>query len=288
MTDNDISIRAITDIKGCFSFQAVVRQVWEAKEIDILPAHALITIAKNGGLVLGAYAPDGPPESDGMVGIALGWPGLMQGQDGRPILKHCSHQVGVMPGWRGKGIGFHLKLAQRQAVIAQGATELATWTYDPLQRVNAAFNIHRLGATSNTYMRDVYGKLDDAHNAGMPTDRLQVDWSLTSARVKTALAPKRQCSTWNLDEMEVLHSQPAVGVRRPGMKDLRLEGAPVAVPIPDSVIALRERDMQVLLEWRLFLRSVFEQAFAAGYVLIDCTELPHKEWCYIMTRPLQK
>ena len=283
MTDSDIGIRAITDIKGCFSFQAVVRQVWEAKEIDILPAHALITIAKNGGIILGAYAPEGPPESDGMVGIALGWPGLMQGRDGRPVLKHCSHQVGVMPSWRGKGIGFRLKLAQREAVIAQGATDMATWTYDPLQRVNAAFNIHKLGATSNTYMRDVYGELDDALNAGMPTDRLQVDWSLRGARVKAALAPKRQYRTWNLDEMEVLHSRPTGGVHRPDPAYLRLDGAPLAVPIPDSVVALRERDMRVLLEWRLFLRSVLEQAFAAGYVLMDCIEIPHKGWCYIMT-----
>ena len=38
-----------------------------------------------------------------------------------------------------------LKLAQRQAILDQGLTDWVTWTYDPLYRRNAVFNIHRSG-----------------------------------------------------------------------------------------------------------------------------------------------
>jgi predicted GNAT superfamily acetyltransferase len=167
--------------------------------------------------------------------------------------------------------------------LAQGATEIATWTYDPLQRVNGVFNIHRLGATSNTYIRDVYGELDDAFNVGLPTDRLLVDWRLCSKRVVAALESSRQNTSWPLTEIEVIHSRPDKGGTLIRSVDLRLNGAPLAAPLPDNVVALREQGNPLLLEWRLFLRAVLEQAFAAGYTLVDCIEIPQHGWHYILT-----
>ncbi|GIS67390.1 MAG: hypothetical protein CM1200mP6_04580 [Anaerolineaceae bacterium] len=62
-------------------------------------------------------------------------------------------------------------------------TDWVTWTFDPLQRVNAIFNLERLGATSQTYIKNAYGELDDDQNIGLTTDRVQVDWDLSSPRV---------------------------------------------------------------------------------------------------------
>ncbi|HAJ38303.1 MAG TPA: hypothetical protein DCL15_21740, partial [Chloroflexi bacterium] len=96
--------------------------------------------------------------------------------------------AGVLPAWQGRGIGVRLKLAQRDAILAQGMTDWVTWTYDPLFRVNAVLNIHRLGAVCNTYQRDWYGVMKDGLNAGVPSDRCQVDWWLTSAHVEGRVA----------------------------------------------------------------------------------------------------
>ena len=40
--------------------------------------------------------------------------------------------MGVAPGYQGRGVGYRLKLAQREAVLDQGI-DLITWTYDPLE-----------------------------------------------------------------------------------------------------------------------------------------------------------
>ncbi|MCB0162377.1 MAG: hypothetical protein KDD83_29770, partial [Caldilineaceae bacterium] len=152
---------------------------------DDIPVHVLVTMAKNGGGVLVARADDGPPEFDGMVGMALWWPGLqMSPRNDQPQLKICSHMAGVLPQWQGQGVGRQLKLKQRELVLAQGLTDWVTWTYDPLYRSNGIFNLHRLGAVCNTYARNVYGELDDDLNRGTPSDRCQVDWWLRSERVE--------------------------------------------------------------------------------------------------------
>ena len=56
-----------------------------------------------------------------------------------------SHQTGVRPDLRSSGIGFALKMAQRDICRQHGIDEMR-WTYDPLLAANAAFNLGRLGA----------------------------------------------------------------------------------------------------------------------------------------------
>jgi len=40
------------------------------------------------------------------------------------------------------------------------------------------FNINRLGAIGCAYLADYYGPMDDAYNAGVPTDRVLLRWEL--------------------------------------------------------------------------------------------------------------
>jgi predicted GNAT superfamily acetyltransferase len=282
MIQPPISIRPIVDLEGCRYLQEVHRRIWASADDDIVPLHVLITMAKNGGLLLGAYAPDGPPEIGGMVGFVFGWLGAAPGRDGAPRLKHCSHIAGVLPAWQGRGVGVRLKLAQRQSILEQGVTDWATWTYDPLYRVNGALNIHRLGAICTTYLRNVYGEMPDALNAGVPTDRCQVDWYLRGPRVLHALSERRSDPPWDLAAVQVLPTSQTTGdLPAPGAYLLRLDGTPVALPLPDDVGAIRRRDGALLLEWRLFLRDVLERAFAAGYALVDCVRLPGG-WHYVL------
>ncbi|MCG8347429.1 MAG: hypothetical protein MI924_06570 [Chloroflexales bacterium] len=290
-----ITIKPIIDLDGCRHFQEVQRRIWSSSEIDLIPLHVLITMAKNGSVFLGAYSPDGPAETGEMVGFVLGWLGTTSGDPATqtpPRLKHCSHIAGVLPGWQGSGIGVRLKLAQREAVLAQGLTDHVTWTYDPLYRVNGAFNIHRLGATCTTYVRNIYGEMSDALNAGVPTDRCQVDWHLRSLRVLQAIAetaagapPQTNARPkWDNANLHFLSVQLSPdGLPRPVPVSPNFDGTVIALPLPDDVKAIRKFDQGLLLEWRLFLRDVLEPAFAAGYALVDCVSFVGRGWHYILT-----
>lgn len=282
-----ITIRRITELEGCRHFQALDRLVWGSEPVDLVPNHIAITVAKNGGLLLGAYDPNGPAESGGMVGGAFGWLGVgvdpAQPEAG-PRLKFCSHIAGVLPAWQGSHVGLRLKLAQRREVLAQGLTDWITWTYDPLYRRNAVFNIHRLGATSSTYIRNLYGEMEDLLNAG-PSDRCEVNWRLNSPHVLHDLEPHRPTRTWDAAGLQVLPvTTDAAGFAVPGDPTLALDGRPPAVPIPDDIAAIRRRDPLLGQAWRLYLRAVLEAAFAAGYTMVDCIHLAAHGWRYILVR----
>lgn len=289
MTDSipdAITIRPITGLEGCRHFQALARLVWGSDPVDLVPNHIAVTVVKNGGLLLGAYAPDGPASTGGMVGAAFGWLGVgvdPATPDAGPRLKFCSHMTGVLPEWQGRRVGLRLKLAQRQEVLNQGLTDWITWTYDPLYRPNAVFNLHRLGATCCTYMRDLYGELQDQLNAGVPSDRCQVDWRLNSPYALHDLQSVRQFQPWERDALMILPSATnAAGFLTPGPPDLVADGRPLAVPIPEDIAAIRRADPALSMAWRLYLRAALEEAFAAGYTLIDCIHLPGHGWHYIL------
>ncbi|HWQ83894.1 MAG TPA: hypothetical protein VN363_04970, partial [Anaerolineales bacterium] len=163
-------------------------QVWPGSETDIVPAHLLVTAAHNGGLVIGASInPDGsePGGASELVGFVFGFPGLYTTPDG-PRPKHASHMLGVRPDFRNRGVGFTLKRAQWQMVRNQGL-DLVTWTFDPLLSRNAHLNITQLGAVCNYYRRNVYGSMRDTVNAGLDSDRFQVNWWVNSKRVQRRL-----------------------------------------------------------------------------------------------------
>ena len=137
--------------------------------LEVLPVHLMVAVPRNGGLLLGAF------DGDDLVGYVFGFPGITAGGK----LKHCSHMMGVAPGCQVRGIGYQLKLAQREHLLARGC-DLVTWTYDPLASRNAYLNLAKLGVVCRTYLQDYYGPMTDGLNAGLPADRLQVDWWIGS------------------------------------------------------------------------------------------------------------
>lgn len=290
-----ITIRPVTDVQGCEHFQELQRIVWDSPPIDLVPNHVTITIIKNGGMLLGAYDEDGPAATGGMVGLVFWWLGAAHDPadpprsggsrpGDRPLrLKACSHTAGVHPQWQGRGIGLRLKLAQREAILAQGLTDWVTWTYDPLYRPNGVFNIHRLGATCCTYARDVYGAMQDALNAGWPSDRCTVDWRLRSPNVLQDIAQPRPTPEW--DPAALLIPPVAAtdaGFPTPPDRELTPDGRPIALSLPDDVAAIRREDPGLALAWRLSMRQGLEAAFAAGYVMVDCVHWPEHGWRYIL------
>lgn len=270
-----ITIRPITDLTGCADLQSIHATIWGMTEDEIIPTHVLVTWATNNCVLLGAYDSNGPQTAHGMIGFALGWYGVYHTP--QPQLKYCSHIVGVLPEYRGRDIGLRLKLAQRDTILRDGQTTLMSWTYDPLQIVNGSFNIHRLGARCTTYKRDVYGEMTDALNAGAPSDRFQVDWWMDSARVVNHL--DQTYPVWDTTRMEY---PVAVRDNMPYAETMpRWDGQLVAIPLPEHLAMLRTHDKPRLAAWRLMQRNYFEAAFAAGYAVVDCINIPGHGWCYV-------
>jgi predicted GNAT superfamily acetyltransferase len=221
--------------------------------LEVVPGHMLLTFHKNGGVLLGAYA------GERLVGFVAGFVGWMG--DGR--FKHASHMMGIHPGFQGQGIGTQLKLAQRQAVQQQGL-DLITWTYDPLETANARLNIHKLGAVCRTYIPNLYGEIVGI-NAGLPSDRFQVDWHINSAHVEKRLGG-------DVGETAVpahLILNPVVGNGRPPETTKSPGEAHHFVQIPANIRALKAQDMPLAQTWRLHTRQLFTDLFAQNYTVTN-------------------
>lgn len=248
------------------SIEDLQRIVWPGSETVVVPAHVFITAVHNGGLVIGAF------DKNRIIGFVFGFPGLESTPDG-PRPKHCSHMMGIHPDYRDSGVGFALKRAQWQMVRHQGLDHV-TWTYDPLLSRNARLNIAKLGAVCNTYRRSEYGDMRDGLNAGLPSDRFQVDWWINTRRVDRRLG-KRARKPLKLENFSKADLQPLYSVHqaesgpRPSEHFPPLEGRLALAEIPADFAALKDADFSLARDWRFFSREVFETAFAAGYIVTD-------------------
>ena len=245
--------------------------IWRSDPVEVIPAHLLITAQRHGGLVLGVF--DGTGE---MIGCLFGFAGRVALDNpaavGGPIWQHCSHFMGIVPEWRGRGVGYRLKLAQREWALNQGV-QLVTWTYDPLETANGVLNLGKLGAVCRCYLRNLYGEIADGLNASLPSDRFEVTWWVGGARVR-----ERVERGWQRPRLDGLLRDGAVilnpgrlradGWLEPGeMREP--EGGRLLVEIPARMQALKAADMGLALAWRLSARAACETAFAAGYTACD-------------------
>jgi len=269
------NIRLLDTIEEMSAVEALQREVWPGSETDVVPAHLLITAVHNGGLVLGAFVHEGssPGLGERLAGFVFGFPGLEFTPDG-PRPKHCSHIAGVYPEYRDSGLGFALKRAQWQVVRHQGLDHV-TWTYDPLLSRNANLNIARLGAVCSTYRRSEYGDMRDEFNAGLPSDRFQVDWWINTKRVERRLSkrPRPALSLRHLARVGLhpLYSLQSVApnLPRPPEHVPALEAQLIAAEIPPDFLSLKSADFALARDWRFFTREFFEMAFTKGYIVTD-------------------
>lgn len=268
-----ITIRPLHSLEEIHACERLQQEIWGFADISVVPHHLILTTIKNGGVLLGAF------EGDRLIGFVYGFPGIENNK-----LKHCSLMCAVVPERRFQGVGYELKLKQREAVLAQGI-ELITWTFDPLVSPNAHFNLHKLGVISNRYERNFYGDMRDRLNAGLETDRLTVEWWITSARVQKRLRqeplpPKEELPVINqTEERDGFLVNRAYSLTRTEPK-LLLE-------IPYHWQKMREQNMPLVREWRHQTREIFEHYFAQGYYASDFLVLEpegHKRAFYLLER----
>lgn len=249
-----ITYRELSEIADLEQVVSLEIDVWGSDPRDAVPTSLMRAVSLHGGVVTGAY------DGDRLVGLGFAFPAR---RHGKWIL--WSHNAGVHPDYQSQGVGFGIKQAQRTWALSEGFREIG-WTFDPLQRGNANFNLHRLGATTSIYRRDYYGIMQDAVNAPIPSDRVEARWALTDRRVsKLAQGGK---------------PSPLVKAFEPEhfllLADMRGWPAPAdvpALPAPWAFAAiprnLKELDTTAIEAWRMALRQTLESAFAAGYVAAD-------------------
>lgn len=235
-------LRGREEFEACVALQELT---WGAGFADRVPASILMVAAETGGVVSGAF------EEGDLIAFVFGITGL---RDGR--LVHWSDMLAVHPDHRSRGLGRALKRHQRDLLLARGVG-LVLWTFDPLESRNAHLNLRRLGAFSRTYLRDLYGASDSPLHAGLGTDRLLVEWPITSARVEHRLESSAE-------------RQPVT------------DGA-VAVEIPSDIQALKAEDPARARRWREVVRSELERRFGEGYVAVDFERGPGTS-SYLLTR----
>ncbi|MEK3889336.1 GNAT family N-acetyltransferase [Bacillus sp. FSL K6-3431] len=241
-----VQIRSLHDMEEMKQVQVLEDLVWTG---DSIPTHQTITAIKNGGLMLGAFI------EGKLVGFNYSFPGFLKGK-----IYLCSHNMGIHPDHRGKGIGSMLKGVQKEKASEMGY-DLITWTFDPLETRNAYLNLSKLRAVCDTYMENCYGEINDGLNNGLPTDRFKVEWWLESEHIGKSFQAQTPIGIipWEMTNNDL---------PKLGDFDSLSDERSIHVPVPVDFQMLKRKDSGLALDWRMKTRKVFQTFFAKGYTAI--------------------
>jgi len=245
---SNITIREINELAEMRAVEELQKEIWGIPDLDVVPLTHLVAAREAGGVLIGAF------DGETLVGFVYGFPSFERGE-----MAHHSHMLAVKPAYRNFDLGRRLKLAQREHVVAQGM-DLISWTFDPLQSLNAHFNFGKLGVVADRYLPNFYG--EDAasflHQTG--TDRLWVLWLVSSERVKARINGVSFSAQFN-------HGPPLIRLetddasRRNDLAE-GLAQDQVVIEIPSNIDALPR---ETALRWREDTRWAFAEALKAGY-----------------------
>ena len=248
-----IAIRDIDRIADVQAVEELQKEIWGIPDIEVVPLTQLIAARASGGVLVGAFDGESP------VGFAYGFVGFERG-----VTVHHSHMLAVRPEYRSHDIGLRLKVEQRARVLEQGI-KVMTWTFDPLQSLNAYFNINKLGAVSDRYLVNFYGESAASFLHRTGTDRFWVSWLLDSRRVSERLQKDAKLE----DEPPGLPRVIELDERnRPILTELKgISSETISVEIPADINALEKHDSVLAAEWREVTRRMFTEAVGAGFIV---------------------
>jgi predicted GNAT superfamily acetyltransferase len=264
-----LTIAEVEDIATLSTAARLMDEVWSNSDDAPLISPAILkALAHSGGYVSVAFA-----EGD-IVGALVGFPGWLNGG----IQLH-SHILGVSPSQQGRSIGFALKQHQRAWALARDIGTI-TWTFDPLVRRNAYFNLTKLGASITAYYENFYGEMSDAINAGDESDRVLVEWNLRSASV--AERSEKHGEEPDVDALRAGGAAIALTVLDNGSPSQATPGGAdvLLAQVPGDIVGMRERAPGSARAWRHSLRSVLGPALGEGYA---ASGMSRSGW-YVLTK----
>jgi predicted GNAT superfamily acetyltransferase len=240
-------IRDLYEIDELTAAAELLAAIWgyPAEQSPVSP-ELLRALAHSGNYVAGAW------EGEVLVAASAGFLGRHAGDDGVHLHSHIS---GVRTDHQGGAVGFALKQHQRDWALARGI-DVIEWTFDPLVRRNAYFNLTKLGARIVAYEAQFYGVMRDAVNAGDETDRAVVRWQL-----------REPPSTDGAGAGAVVLR--ADGDGHPVVD--KVDADVLQAWVPEDVVALRRDDPEAARAWRAALRDTLGAAVGDGYVATAMT-----------------
>ena len=268
-----ISLVEARSVDDMAQVRALFDEVWQADPTNpAVTTELLLAYAHTGQYVVLAHDLDpGPGAGRPAAAPVAASVGFLGAPIGRAL---HSNITGVRAAGLGRSLGWAVKLHQRAWALAAGL-DLVTWTYDPLIRRNAWFNVAKLAARPVGYEVDFYGTMRDARNDGDESDRLYVRWSLDDPAV-VAAAQGRTVPV-DVDRLRdngfrelVAVDAGTGGPRRSAALAAVTTTAEPAVPgllvqVPVDIEALRAERPDLAQQWRLAVREAMQPAFAAGW-----------------------
>lgn len=241
--------------------ESLQKEIWGCDDRDIVPLTILAATREIGGILVGAF------DRSSLIGFAYSF----VGRENQHMVHH-SHMLAVRPTYRNVNLGYKLKLAQRDRALAQGITRM-TWTFDPLQSLNAHFNFAKLGVIGDAYKTNFYGEATSSFllQIGCGTDRLWVTWLLDSSRVRERLESKDQSRTskLDLDRVACLVQVGPNNVPQRGRSSEVAGQGDVSIEIPADINELQRLKPKLAVRWRQATRWAFSEAMASGYQIVD-------------------
>ncbi|MCM3706603.1 MULTISPECIES: GNAT family N-acetyltransferase [Cytobacillus] len=255
------NLHTVKDLEAVYELEAGIWSVEEA-----VPVNHTVATVKNGGFVLGAFV------GEKLIGFQYSFPGY----DGTKAYL-CSHSLGIHQEYRALGIGEKLKYAQKQTALEKGY-DLISWTYDPLETVNANLNLHKLRAVCTQYTENAYGEMSDQMNAGIPSDRFLVEWRILDE------SPVRQLSAEVLPR--AIEIEVADGLSTPEGVNLEYENEKILIPVPGNFQDIKKREFELALKWRKSTKEAFAHYLSKGWIVTDLIkdETAENQYLYLLEK----
>ncbi|WP_194906677.1 GNAT family N-acetyltransferase [Catenulispora rubra] len=263
-----VTIRELTEPDDLGAVAEVFTRIWALEPgQSLMPTGLMRVMAYEGCYIAGVFD---DKNGDRLIGAATAF--LASDVEPRGGIHLHSHITGMLPEAEGRHAGFAVKLHQRAWALSRGLRRI-TWTFDPLVRANAYFNMAKLGADATAYLVDFYGDMPDGVNAGQGSDRLLMSWALDSARADAAangtrIEPENEESL--LSANKVLLSGIAPGMMpEPGPPSD--SGGSLLCATPAAIQDLRREAPELARSWRFALRGALTEAMGRGYRITGFT-----------------
>ncbi|MDI1243680.1 MAG: GNAT family N-acetyltransferase [bacterium] len=272
-----VVIRDIESVEEMRATEDLQIEAWGEDDRGIVPLNQFAAARHVGGSLVGAF------DNEKLVGFVYGFWGHVLGR-----IVHHSHMLAVSSAYRNHNLAYRLKLAQRTKVLADKLTDRITWTFDPLQSINAHFNFAKLGIVSDVYKINIYGDAGASFLHQNGTDRLFVTWLIKSQRVEERVAGNSASVEKNDDAFQGsvrLLTNSNSGMPEPLADLTELTSADsVLIEVPTDMISIESSDFELARKWREESRRAFSEAISAGFVVTEYFRKNEQAGSYLLQR----